>query len=142
MGGPMGSLPPWQQRMNVPPFMQHPPSMGGPHTSMPPSTMNPTMTNSAQIPPSSMGPKPLMMVPQEPTGMLKEEEDLEKEEDEVNQKIRDSENNLHQQEEVTTRSGTGCKKTEAAFPCSNGNPKCLKPTNILFPHPFVYLLRL
>ena len=100
MGGPGGNVPPWQMGGPPPRFMQGPPPGMG--ANMPPMNLGMNQQQSG-MPPSSGSsgpPQPLMMSSHEPTGLLKEKHDLEREEEEINQKIKDSENNLQQQEEV------------------------------------------
>jgi len=80
----MQAIPPWQQQQ------QHLPA--------------PWQHHSGNMPagPGShpSGPQPLMMVRPEPTGLVKLESEIEKEEKEVETKIKDSENNLQQQHKV------------------------------------------
>lgn len=75
-------MPPWQQQSQAP--WQQPGQGHG-------SSMGPTNTNA---------PTPLMMAHVEPTGLVKMESEIEREEAEVEKQIQDSENNLLQQHQV------------------------------------------
>lgn len=97
-------LPPWQQQQPPPPqpqslpIGQQPPYM----QSSPMNNQMPPMQsmNANIMPPANQPLQPLMMMhPMQPTGMLKEEKELEHEEKNTEQKISESENNLKQQYE-------------------------------------------
>ncbi|XP_076813025.1 calcium homeostasis endoplasmic reticulum protein-like isoform X2 [Clavelina lepadiformis] len=122
-------IPPWQQQQMGAPWQQPPPNMppgrppsmppvgpqsgGMPPGAPPPGMMrgpppgpggamaNPPMQPPTSMPPHSSGPPPpLRMVHAEPVGLIKLESDLEKEENDIQNKIADSERNLKQQHEV------------------------------------------